>query len=556
MVTKTITPDDNIVEVLPEVNAIENESEIIATSRRLTVSLSTFGDSQPHSIAIAHGNTKNALTITLNRTIRVPDNQDTNALPPSCGQFPLYRIRDYAHNLPDDMVQKGGLFFPMYQCEAMWISFHANHPFAIKIYVGGVNAVSGFPMTENDATREKRARMLREDKQIQDYMVVPEQPWLDGIVSEDGKIRQFVAQPKGSGFAVEAQVTGEEKVGGIQVEIIPVRRNTPTEFDVRYEDRENKVVTRTFKFADRGITAESTWEDVKKIIRNEFDIAVADQMLSDHGASNNVSDFGPHRRLPINFADDTKLGDVYFPPNFSTLSVKNRPPPVARNFARGRRAGGDNGLQSSPVFGSASPAYDMEMACASAMPLPEEFAEEDQAFGSLMSVSAPSGPKLARAAAPKIKRKVKEMGIAAGGLITQTINPDAYPADSWDASASVMLNLQILDAASYCAVTGLPPPSTPVNGEEYAKHGYPYFEIWNEEKTGVQGDFAEVKSVAQLEKERALAEGRDAPPEEKSVPVRIVKIGGRPRSFKTTFRPLEVLTKELEGLHIQPSNKE
>lgn len=153
---------------------------------------------------------------------------------------------------------------------------------------------------------------------------------------------------------------------------------------------------------------------------------------------------------------------------------------------------------------------------------------------------------------PQPKAAVKEMGIAAGGLITQTINPDAYPADSWDSSASIMLNLQILDVASYSAVTGLPAPSTPVNGEEYARHGYPYFEIWNEEKTGVKGDFDEIKSVAQMEKERALAEGRDVPPEEKSVPVRIVKIGGQPRCFKTTFRPLEVLTKELEGLAIGP----
>ncbi|CRK36726.1 hypothetical protein BN1708_007158, partial [Verticillium longisporum] len=526
-------PGDDIVDVLPESNAVENSTETLPGNRQLTVSLPSLdhdhGYSRPGSITVAHGNTKDALTLTLNRTIRVPDNQDINALPPSCGQFPLYRVRDYARNLPDNMVQRGGLFFPMYQREAMWIAFHANHPFAIKIYVGGVNAVSGFPMTENDKTRQKRARMLRASKQIQDYMVVPGQPWLDGIVSEDGKIRQFVAQPKGSGFAVEAQVTGEEKVGGIQIEIIPVKRNTPTQFDVRYEDREQRVVTRTFKLADRGITAESTWEDVKKVIRDEFDIALGDQVLSDHNDS--AASAVGSRHASISFDNDVKLGDVYFPPNFSTLSVKNRPPPARRDFPVARTVPFQS-FSAAPGVAHAFMAdmqYDLSenlsfgaaegstMVSGGGPPPPPPPAP----MSGLRSVRhGPDQPK----PTPQPKAAVKEMGIAAGGLITQTINPDAYPADSWDSSASIMLNLQILDVASYSAVTGLPAPSTPVNGED----------------------------VAQMEKERALAEGRDVPPEEKSVPVRIVKIGGQPRCFKTTFRPLEVLTKELEGLAIGP----
>ncbi|KAG7118520.1 hypothetical protein HYQ44_005663 [Verticillium longisporum] len=101
-------------------------------------------------------------------------------------------------------------------------------------------------------------------------------------------------------------------------------------FDVRYEDREQRVVTRTFKLADRGITAESTWEDVKKVIRDEFDIALGDQVLSDHNDS--AASAVGSRHASISFDNDVKLGDVYFPPNFSTLSVKNRPPPARRDF--------------------------------------------------------------------------------------------------------------------------------------------------------------------------------------------------------------------------------
>src|SRR5215470_3778380 len=51
----------------------------------------------------------------------------------------------------------------------------------------------------------------------QDYVVVPDQPWLDGINAGDGYVRQFVAMPLGLGYTVEGQVTGAEEFGGIQL---------------------------------------------------------------------------------------------------------------------------------------------------------------------------------------------------------------------------------------------------------------------------------------------------------------------------------------------------
>ncbi|KAK1633684.1 integral membrane protein [Colletotrichum phormii] len=497
----TNTNDPETVEVMPEIRAQEQP---IASSRKVTVRLGDNGPNATRSdIRISHGSKKDALSIQLNRTIRVPDNRDTNSLPPGLGTFPLFKVQDYAHNMPPDMAKKGGIFFPMYQREAMWVNFSAQAPFAIKIYVGGVNAVSGLPMTENEKTLEKRVRMLNSGKQIQDYMVVPDQNWLDGIVSEDGKIRQFVAQPKGSGFSVEAQVTGEENIGGIQIEVIPIKKNLPTQFDVRYENKQHKVVTRTFNVAEKGLTAESTWLDVKKLIRDEFDIAVDQQRLSDHG---NRSGFDKYR---IDFSGDTKLGDTYFPPNFSTVNVVHDTPMRSRMRMMG-------GLKSMAAPGGPET---MMYECATA------------------SVSS------AMAAPPP---EVEEMGLAAGGLITQTIEADKYPADVWDVEASVMMNLQILGVESFCAVTGQPAPDTPINAQSYANHGYPFFEIWGEEKTGIKGDFSEVKSVAQLGAERAEAAGKEYK-EEESVPVRIVQLG----PFRSTFRPVEVLKKELEGLRLE-----
>ena len=54
-------------------------------------------------------------------------------------------------------------------------------------------------------------------KKTQDYVVTGTQPWLDGIATGKGTIRQFVAMPLGLGYTVEGQVSGEESVGGIQL---------------------------------------------------------------------------------------------------------------------------------------------------------------------------------------------------------------------------------------------------------------------------------------------------------------------------------------------------
>lgn len=263
------------------------------------------------------------MSIILHRTIRVPDNYSTNSLPPSHGGFPLYRVRDYRDRMPHDIVQKGGLFFPMYRREAMWLEFSADIPFAVKISVGGVNAISGFPVVETDRTRDKRRRMLSRGTTIQDYVVLPEQPWLDGIVSHDGNVRQFVAQPQGSGFTVEAQVYGNESIGGIQIEIVPPLRNTPQRFNVRFE-RIGRHVTKTLDLAQNGLGPNSTWRAVKRVLRTMFNVPVNSQSLSlaDDPAGYHTATWHLRRQLRPDFSDNTQLGDVFFPPGFSTLRLR------------------------------------------------------------------------------------------------------------------------------------------------------------------------------------------------------------------------------------------
>ena len=66
---------------------------------------------------------------------------------PSLGRFPVRRVADYADRVPAKWREHGGVLLPMYQREAMWLSFSGAHwrPNAVKVAIGKVNAISGEP---------------------------------------------------------------------------------------------------------------------------------------------------------------------------------------------------------------------------------------------------------------------------------------------------------------------------------------------------------------------------------------------------------------------------
>jgi hypothetical protein len=107
----------------------------------------------------------------------------------------------------------------------MWIEFRSVRPYAIKVRIGGINAISGEPIVETAATRLRRQNFMHQSKSIQDYIVIPKQQWLDGIATKSGQVRQFVAMPLGSGYSIETQVTGEDGTGGLQFDITPCEQN-------------------------------------------------------------------------------------------------------------------------------------------------------------------------------------------------------------------------------------------------------------------------------------------------------------------------------------------
>ena len=149
--------------------------------------------------------------IEFQRTLRIPDDNNAYPLPPGLGRFPLKHVDDYADRVPEAWAEHGGVFLPMYQAEALWLNFDGNYPMAVKVAAGKIDAVTG----------EDWKNELSE--QPQDYLVIPDQPWLDGFCVEKGLIRQFVAMPLGEGYTAEEQLTGEAQHGGLQIVVYPMK---------------------------------------------------------------------------------------------------------------------------------------------------------------------------------------------------------------------------------------------------------------------------------------------------------------------------------------------
>jgi len=170
------------------------------------------------------------LSVEFQRTLRIPDDGTDHFLPPGLGRFPLRHVDDFAKDVPCDWMRHGGVMLPMYQSEAMWLNFSPAHvdghwvpyPFAVKVATGKVDAVTGKTWQEGLHRRP------------QDYVVAPEQPWLDGYCVEKGVIRQFVAMLLGAGYTAEEQVTGKAEHGGLQIAVYPMKREV---FEERFPKR-------------------------------------------------------------------------------------------------------------------------------------------------------------------------------------------------------------------------------------------------------------------------------------------------------------------------------
>jgi hypothetical protein len=199
--------------------------------------------------------------VSFQRTLRIPDDGNQYPLPPGLGLLPVHAVAEYRRQTPD-WWRDDEFFIPMYQREAMWLGFDGDYwkPNAVQIGVGGIDAISGEPWRPGLTASP------------QNYIVCPDQPWLDGINTGSGLIRQFVAMPLGSGYTIEGQLTGSEQTGGIQFVVFePKPGRFPDEAppDPRHQATATLKATATPK-AELGLAAGGRME--QEIYRDAYGI--------------------------------------------------------------------------------------------------------------------------------------------------------------------------------------------------------------------------------------------------------------------------------------------
>ncbi len=160
------------------------------------------------------------------RTLRVAES-GLNALPPGLGRFHLRTVAQVADRASADMVRRGGVVLPIYQCEALWMDFNAEVPVAVQIGAGMRCAVTGGTFVH------------QLHRKPQNYVNAIHQPWLDGFKTASGEVRQFVAAPLGAGATVEEQLSDAPPVGGIQIQLWEL---TPEALARWRQQRENEMV--------------------------------------------------------------------------------------------------------------------------------------------------------------------------------------------------------------------------------------------------------------------------------------------------------------------------
>lgn len=231
----------------------------------------TFSFPEVHSHAICN--------VDFERTLRIPDDNRPYPLPAGLERFPLHHVDDYRQRLPASWAPHGGVFLPMYQAEALWINFSSyylgNYPCAVKIAAGKVNVLTGEPWHP----------ALVADPQ--DYVVVPEQRWLDGYAVGQGLIRQFVAMPLGEGYSAEEQVTASATHGGLQILVYPMKRERYAEVEA---DRAREIALNKMMFGEDVRFCKAPAEDemglapgglmIQKVVADPYGLDAWDQSLS------------------------------------------------------------------------------------------------------------------------------------------------------------------------------------------------------------------------------------------------------------------------------------
>jgi hypothetical protein len=357
------------------------------------------------------------------------------------------------------------------ESEAMFLSFESKEgTYAIRPFLGGVNAISGMPFVPNMATTLKQ---LNKSERKQDYVVVKpnkslSQQWLDGARTRRGVVRQFTAVSGASELSIEHQVTGMDTVGGLQFEIIPKHESccakfwssvfsqeelpvpflaTPRDVGLAPGCRVYTTTARDKQFERRMVTVRDIFHDSQTLRATASKRASSDSDLGlDSEASLVLCPFSPiDEALNIDVlckdlefflslpkpCSATLLYDIALPlagfrPNSGRILFKGDGIFRYHNTDTLNIMEGDTVEIHEEQIGGAGPDHEIDLA------------------------------------------------IGAGAEIAQAIVPDTLDPRAWDVKNGILFNVQILDSSNFKRFTGLSPPPLPIEFHTYLKKKYPF----------------------------------------------------------------------------------
>lgn len=473
--------------------------------------------------------------VSFQKTPRMPDDDKLHQLPGSLGAYDLFNVEAYADRLPKKITEAGGAFLPMWQREALWIDFESrkerssqNVKYAVRVFVGKVNAVSGLLMDEQSPEGEEKH---------QDYVIIPGQEWLDGICVAPGVVRQFVAMPLGSGYTIEGQKTREETHGGLQIEVIPEYQQ-----NLRCWCKDIEPVSVNGTYSGHNVADPNTHLTETRTPR-ELGLQVGDILRSYPIELYYLSAMTIGRLRDVN-------ADAVWMAAYPPLPPSYNPSGGFKSFRQrilnrsSKSMGVEDLCMGYPTKTDYPPSKTYDLAWIDSIDIEKGFNQwKDEGYQSSMAGLAqlkededsedhalymPSlsdlrlrmdtlepqetKPIQVNKFEPK---NLKSMGLAAGGKLIQDIYTDRNPASIWNHSASRLIYVHILSPASFEQVTHIVPQSPSLDVKAYAEAGGQFFVVEEDVEGRIEGgEFEDIKSVSAINKQILAGKGKGRKEEE------------------------------------------